>query len=72
MINEKTIVSTISLVASLATYFYAKETQKDVVPYVMIGGFIGAIFGEVVAGVILSEDKNKNDKQDKSQNPKKE
>lgn len=62
MLKEKTIVSTVSLAASLATYFYAREAQKDVVPYVMVGGFIGAILGEVIAGVVLKdEDKNKDD-----------
>jgi hypothetical protein len=61
MINEKTIVSTVSLVASLATYFYAREAQKDVVPYVMVGGFIGAIFGEAIAGIVL-KDEDKKDK----------
>jgi len=59
MINEKTLVSSISLLASLATYFYAREAQKDVVPYVMVGGFIGAILGEAIAGIVLREDKDK-------------
>lgn len=64
MINEKTIVSTVSLAASLAAYFYSKETQKDVVPYVMIGGFIGAILGEAIAGIVLGNgDKKKKDKE---------
>jgi len=63
MINEKTIVSSVSLVASLATYFYAKQAHKDAVPYVMIGGFIGALFGEVIAGIVLRDDnRNKKDK----------
>jgi hypothetical protein len=66
MINEKTIVSTVSLAASLATYFYAREASKDVVPYVMIGGFIGAILGEAISGIVLSDkDKNKKDEKDK-------
>ena len=60
MINEKTIVSSISLATSLVTYFYAKETNKDVVPYVMVGGFIGAILGEAISGIVL-KDKNKDD-----------
>lgn len=67
MINEKTIVSSVSLVASLATYFYAKSTHKDVVPYVMVGGFIGAIFGEAIAGIVLKDDKNKKDKDKENQ-----
>jgi hypothetical protein len=67
MINEKTIVSTVSLAASLATYFYAKTTHKDVVPYVMVGGFIGAIFGEAIAGIVLRDDKDKKDKDKENQ-----
>lgn len=55
MINEKTILSTVSLATTLIAYFYAKETQKDVVPYVMIGGFIGAVIGEVISGIVLKD-----------------
>lgn len=63
MINEKTIVSTVSLLASLTSYFYAKECNKDVVPYVMVGGFIGAIIGEAIAGIVL-RDNNDNENKD--------
>lgn len=67
MIKEKTIVSTISLAASLATYFYAREAHKDVVPYVMVGGFIGAILGEVIAGIVLKDSDNvKKEKDEKN------
>jgi uncharacterized membrane protein YfcA len=55
--KEKTIVSTATLVASLLTYWYAKEANKDAVPYVMFGGFIGALIGEVIAEK-LSDEKN--------------
>jgi uncharacterized membrane protein YfcA len=66
MINEKTIVSSVTLLASLTAYFYAKTVQKDAVPYVMIGGFIGAMIGEAVSGIVTkndkdAENKNKND-----------
>lgn len=44
--KEKTIVSTVTLLTSLLAYWYAKEAQKDSVPYVMLGGFLGAIIGE--------------------------
>lgn len=70
MINEKTIVSGVSLIASMATYFYAREAQRDVVPYVMVGGFIGAILGEAIAGIVLNDTKNKNDKNNNSKNSK--
>ena len=46
--KEKTIVSTFTLFTSLASYWYAKEAQKDVVPFMMIGGFLGAVAGEVI------------------------
>ncbi|MDO9001379.1 MAG: hypothetical protein Q7W45_16555 [Bacteroidota bacterium] len=46
--KEKTIVSTATLAASLLMYFYAKSAQKDAIPYVMIGGFMGAIIGESI------------------------
>lgn len=47
--KEKTIVSASTLLASLLTYWYAKAANKDAVPYVMFGGFIGALIGEAVA-----------------------
>lgn len=50
--KEKAIISTATLAASLAFYFYAKSVQKDVAPYVMIGGFIGAIVGEGIADYV--------------------
>jgi hypothetical protein len=50
--KEKTIVSSVVLAASLISYFYAKETRKDPVPHVMIGGFIGAILGEIITAAI--------------------
>jgi hypothetical protein len=59
MINEKTIVSSVTLLASLGTYFYAKVAHKDAVPYVMIGGFIGAIIGEAISGIVLKNEQGK-------------
>jgi uncharacterized membrane protein YfcA len=56
--KEKTIVSTATLVASLLTYWYAKEANRDVVPYVMFGGFIGALIGEAIADKV-GDDKNR-------------
>ena len=46
--KDKTIVSGITLLTSLLTYLYAKESGKDAVPYVMLGGFIGSIIGETI------------------------
>lgn len=68
MINEKTIVSSVTLLASLTTYFYAKVVQKDAVPYVMVGGFIGAIIGEAISGIVLKNDKDKDNKEDQNKN----
>jgi hypothetical protein len=56
--KEKTIISSTTLGASLLMYFYAKSLQKDAVPYVMIGGFMGAVIGESIIEFI-----NKNKKQ---------
>lgn len=56
--KEKTLVSTLTLIGSLASYYYAKTQNKDVVPYVMIGGFAGAWVGELIAKAIESS-KNK-------------
>jgi uncharacterized membrane protein YfcA len=47
--KEKTLVSTFTLIGSLAFYYYGRTHQKDVVPYTMIGGFIGAWVGEIIA-----------------------
>lgn len=54
--KERSIVSTVTLLASLAAYYYAKHNSKDPAPLVMIGGFFGAMLGEVVAQVVLKDD----------------
>ena len=54
--KEKTIVSAVTLLASLGAYFYAKSVQKDAVPYVMIAGVAGALLGEAIAKIL---DRNK-------------
>ena len=56
--KEKTIVSSVVLATSLISYFYAKETHKDPVPHVMIGGFIGAVLGELITAAINKNSKN--------------
>ena len=48
-LKERTVVSSVTLIASLSAYFYAKSQQKDVMPYIMIAGFAGALIGELVA-----------------------
>ncbi len=47
--KEKTIISTATLLTSLLTYWYARETHKDAAPLVMIGAFVGSIIGEGLA-----------------------
>lgn len=56
--KEKTIVSAATLITSLLTYWYAKETDKDAVPYVMMGGFLGSIIGENIAEKISNNHKS--------------
>jgi uncharacterized membrane protein YfcA len=47
--KEKTIISTVTLFTSLLAYWYAREAEKDSVPYVMMGGFLGSIIGDALA-----------------------
>lgn len=54
--TEKTLVSTFTLIGSLASYYYGKTHEKDVVPYVMIGGFVGAWVGELIAKAVTKKD----------------
>jgi len=49
--RERLIVSTATLITSLGSYLYAKYGGRDAVPYMMIGGFIGAVVGESVANI---------------------
>lgn len=56
--KDKPIVATTTLVLSLLSYWYAREANKDAVPYVMLGGFIGSLLGETIAEKI---DKSKMD-----------
>lgn len=56
--KEKTIVSAVTLAASLGAYFYAKSAQKDAVPYVMVAGVIGALMGEVIVKMLDKSNNN--------------
>lgn len=55
--TEKAIISTMTLFTSLVSYWYAKAAEKDAAPYVMIGGFLGSLLGEVIADRIKKDDK---------------
>lgn len=57
--KEKVIVSSFTLITSLGAYFYAKAAQKDVVPYMMVSGFLGAMIGEAISQVVGKDDNNK-------------
>jgi hypothetical protein len=48
-VSERTLISTFTLIGSLASYYYSKVQEKDAVPYVMVGGFVGALVGEMIA-----------------------
>lgn len=54
--KEKVIVSSLTLITSLTGYFYAKGADKDVVPYMMVSGFLGAILGEAISHTFFSDD----------------
>lgn len=56
--KEKTIVATATLVTSMLSYLYAKSGDKDAVPYVMLGGFIGSIIGETIAEKVNRNNSN--------------
>jgi hypothetical protein len=57
--NEKRIVSTVTLLTSLAGYFYAKQFEKDAIPIVMISGFFGALLGETIYSILNDDDRDK-------------
>lgn len=63
--SEKKLVSVFTLLGSLASYYYGKAHTKDPIPYVMIGGFVGAWVGEIISKAI---DETKKDKEDGSNN----
>ena len=45
--KERTVIATATLLSSLAFYWYAKVNNKSEVPYVMMGGFVGAVLAEL-------------------------
>jgi len=59
--TEKKLVSVFTLLGSLASYYYGKSHSKDAIPYVMIGGFVGAWVGEILSKAIEENKKDKND-----------
>jgi hypothetical protein len=59
--SEKKLVSVFTLIGSLASYYYGKAHTKDPIPYVMIGGFVGAWVGELLSKAIDEHKKDKDD-----------
>ena len=57
--KEKALVSSFTLISSLTGYYYAKSKDKEAMPYVMIGGFIGALLGEAIAHSFCNEEEVK-------------
>ena len=57
--KERTIVSTFALLGSLSAYYYAKHQAKDPTPLLMLGGFVGALFGELVSQVATKDSPTK-------------
>lgn len=57
--KERTIVSAFAMFGSLTAYYYAKHNAKDPAPLIMIGGFMGALFGEVVSQATASNTSSK-------------
>jgi len=55
-LKEKAIISSLTLVTTLTGYFYAKSREKDAMPYMMVGGFLGALLGEGIAHTLYSEE----------------
>jgi hypothetical protein len=46
--KERTMVSFCALLTSLAAYRLARAAKKDATPYLLIGGFSGALIGEMI------------------------
>jgi hypothetical protein len=67
-LKEKVIVSSFTLVSTLTGYYYAKSENKDIMPYLMVGGFVGAILGEAIVHTFFN-DENKNNNTN-TKNPK--
>lgn len=53
--KERSVIVTSTLISSLAFYWYAQQNNKPEVPYLLIGGFVGAMLAELV---IIKIDKN--------------
>jgi hypothetical protein len=59
--KQKSIISALTLLSSLTGYFYAKHSQKDPVPVVMVTGFFGAMIAEAMFNWFGNDDKDDRD-----------
>lgn len=46
--KERAVIATSTLISSLAFYWYAQANRKSEVPYLLIGGFVGAMAAELI------------------------
>jgi nicotinamide riboside transporter PnuC len=46
--RERAVIATTTLISSLAFYWYAQAKGKPEAPYLLLGGFVGAIVAEIV------------------------
>ncbi len=46
--RERAVIATTTLISSLAFYWYAQAKGKPETPFILIGGFVGAIVAEIV------------------------
>lgn len=49
MQTDRKVIAAMTVITSLAFYWFAKAKGKQETPYVMIGGFLGSILGEAIA-----------------------
>lgn len=55
MVQAKTVVAASTLLTSMIAYWYAKSAKKDVVPFIMLGGFVGSVLGETLVEHLTGE-----------------
>ncbi|WP_343692647.1 hypothetical protein [Chitinophaga sp.] len=46
--KERAVIATSTLISSLAFYWYAQANKRSEVPYLLIGGFVGAMAAELI------------------------
>jgi len=46
--RERAVIATTTLISSLAFYWFAQAKGKPETPYILLGGFTGAIIAELI------------------------